>query len=165
MLENNIDKETNLKDEVKRLNDNFNKLLESGKIKGVKLKKTPSKFQAKNNWIYILYINENGEIKPMKQMIEEGTVMVEGIPRLATSEYRLSYLGKPAIILPAWSVKPFSPTDNYEETVKEQMTSQGYKLLLNRIELGGIKPKRKISGAIIFGIIIAIIVVGYLLLK
>lgn len=157
--------ETTLKDEVKQLNDNFKALLSSGKVKGIKLPKTPSASQVKKGYAYILYINENRAIEPMKVQIQEGTTDIEGIPRIATTDFNLTYKGKPALIQPSWSVKPFSPIENYQETVKEQMTSAGYKLLLNRIEQGEIKPKKKISGALIFGLVIAAIVVGYLLLK
>jgi hypothetical protein len=155
---------TNLKDQVKRLNDGIEKLLESKKAKKVRLPKRLSRNQAKSNWVYIIYINENLELNPMKHKIEEGTTIVEGIPRLATADFKLTYKGKPAMILPAWSVKPFSPVENYEGTVKEQMASAGYKLLLNRIEQGGMKTKKRISGTVIFFLVIGLIVVGYLLL-
>jgi hypothetical protein len=160
-----MEENTTLKDEVRKLNENFSKLMESEKVKGVKLRKSPSKSKVKNNYIYVLYIQDNGEIKPMSVQVEEGTTAIDGIPRLATSEYRLTYKGKPAIIQPSWSVKPFSPVDHYEETVKEQMASQGYRLLLNRLEQGKLKAKKKLSGAAIFFIIIALIVIGYLAMQ
>jgi len=159
-----MEQETNLKEEIKKLNDNFSKLLESGKVKGVKAKKL-GKFQLKKGYVRYLYINENRDIKVMKVPIEEGTTTIEGIPRIATADYMMTWDGQPTIIQPAWSVKPFSPVDNYEETVKTQMSSAGYKLLLNRIEQGGIKPKRQIKGWMIFAGVIALIVIGYLLLK
>jgi len=157
--------ETNLKNEIKKLNDNFNMLLESGKVKGFKPNKKLSKSDVKRNYTLAIVVGENREIKFMKVPISEGTTTIEGVPRLATTDYMLSYQGKPAMIIPEWSVQPFSPIQNYEEAVKNQMLSAGYKLLLNRIEQGEIKPKKKLSGALIFGIIIAIIVVGYLVLK
>lgn len=162
--EEKTDVDENLREDIRKLNENFNKLLAKKKVKPVKLKNRLSKFQAKHNWVYILYINENKEWKPIKCPIEEATTLVEGIPRLASPEYMTTYLGKPAMILPAWSVKPFSPVESYEETVKDQMSSAGYRLLLNRIEQGEVKTKKRISGTLIFFIIIALIVGGYLLL-
>jgi hypothetical protein len=155
--------EGTLKDEVKKLNENFDKLLESGKVKGFKPNKKLTNANVKKNYTLAIVIGENREIKFIKVPISEGTVIVDGIPRLATTDYALSYKGKPAIIIPEWSTKPFSPVENYEDTVKSQMTAAGYKLLLNRIELGKIALKKKMSGMIIILIILALIVGGYLL--
>lgn len=157
--------ETNstIRDDLKKLNENFDKLLASGKVKGVKLKGMPSKSQVNKGYIYTFYIRDNGVIAPMKVPIEEGTTVIDGAPRLATPEYMLSYKGKPALIQPAWSTKPFSKVESFEEAVKEKMLSVGYKLLANRIEQGAIKPKKKVSGAIIFAVIVALLIGGYFL--
>lgn len=158
-----MEEETNLKNEIKKLNENFQKLIESGKIKGVKAKKL-GKIEQKKGYVRYIFIGENKQIKVMKIPIEEGTTMVEGIPRIATADYMLNWDGQPTIIQPAWSVEPFSPVKNYEESVQKQMTAQGHKLLLNRIELGGIKAKKKISGAVIFFIIVILAIAAYMLL-
>ena len=154
--------ETNLKDAVMKMNDNLEKLLTSGKIKGVKLKGTPSKAQVKKNYIYVLYIQDNLEWKPLRVPVEEGTAVVDGIPRLTTPHYRMSYKGKPAIILPAWSSEPYNPKKEYDETARSGMLSAGYKLLLNRIEQGKVTAKKGMSGWMMFLGLIALIVVGYL---
>lgn len=159
------EEKSNLKEQVAQLNENFNRLLASGKVKGVKMPKTPSKGQVKKGYIYVIYINENGDIKPMKTMIEEGTTAIEGIPRIATPEFMLTYRGKPAIIQPANTTEPFSMNKNYSEAVRNEMTAHGHKLLLNRIERGELKNKKRISGAMAFGIVIVLIVVGYLLMR
>jgi len=160
-----MEEEGTLKDEIKKLNENISKLADSKKVKDLKLKGTPSKAKVKKGYIYVIYIRENGEIDPKAVEVEEGTTMIDGIPRIAAAPYRLNYKGKPAIILPAWSVEPFNPLINYDETIRNQMTSQGFKLLLNRIELGAIKAKGKMSGFVIFIIVIALIIGGYLLLS
>ena len=155
---------TSLKEEVKGLNDKFDQLLASGKVKGIKAKKL-GKAEKKKNFIRYIFINENRDIKAVKVPVDEGVVWHGGVPRIGTTDYMLSWEGDPTIIQPGWSTVPFSPVQNYEEAVQAKMTAAGYRLLLKAIKEGEVKPKKKMSGALIFGIVIAIIVIGYLLLK
>ena len=161
------EEETSIKDELKKLNANFDQLLSSGKMKKFKLpsKGKMSKTDLKNNYATVIAIGDNREIKFAKAQINEGTINFDGIPRIATTDYMLSYQGKPAIILPNWSVRPFSPVENYSQEVKEKMTSAGYKLLINRIELGKVADKKKFGNWWIFPLILGVIVIGYILLK
>lgn len=121
--------------------------------------------KAKKGWITVMKINDNRQVSFKKLKIDEQTVVEDEIPRIATPEEILIYKNKPMIILPSWSTKPFSPTENYDETLKGQYATQGHKLILNRMESEAIKPKRSFSGAVIFFIIIAIVIGGYLLIK
>ncbi|UCD20929.1 MAG: hypothetical protein JSW08_00055 [archaeon] len=156
--------DSTLRDEIKQLTKTLDGLLDSGRVKGFKPPKKINNRDLKKNYILAIIIGENREIKFMKLPISEGTMVLEKAPRLATADYMLSYKGKPALILPEWSTKPFSPEENYEESAKNNMLAAGYKLLLNRMELGNIKTKRGLSGAMIFAIVIGLIVVGYLLI-
>jgi hypothetical protein len=155
---------TSLKDEIKKLNDNFTQLVSEKKIKKIKGKKL-SRGQLKKNYVRYLYIDENRNMKAMKVPIDEGIVSTDGVPRIATTDYMLTWDGQPTIIQPSWSLKPFDPVVSREETTKDKMNSAGIKLILKRIEEGTVNTKKKLSGAVIFGIVIAIIVVGYILLR
>lgn len=152
---------TNLKDEVKKLNENFSKLLESGKK--VKAKKL-SRSEMKKGMVRYIFINENGTIDVKKVPIDEGTTFLDKTPRLATADYQLTWDGQPTIIQPAISAEPFSPKTFYERVKDEKMLAVGYKLLAHRAEMGQIKGKKSMPGWIIFAGIIALIVVGYLVL-
>ena len=94
-------------------------------------------------YITLLKINENGFIDIKKEKIEDQTIMVDGIPRLAPPNVVLHWKKNPILILPSWSVKPFSPADNYEESEKEKMNTKGYKILLDKMkkETVGSKPQ------------------------
>lgn len=153
-----------LKDEVKELNSNVKKLLESDKSKIIKPKKL-SRGDKKKGKIRVIYLNENKDIKVIKVPIEEGTALIEGCPRLATPDYMMTWQGDPTIILPGWSTKPFSPSENLDQTTKDNMNAVGFRLLANRVELGAVKGKKSMPGWLIFVGIIGLIVVGYLLLK
>ena len=157
--------ETSLKDEIKKNNELISKLLESGKVKGVKLKGTPSKGQVKKGYVYVLYIRENGVLDPMKVPVDELTTSIEGSPRFVTPDYLMSYKGLPAIIQPAWSIEPFNPRVNYDEATRLKTISAGRRLIINRLESGELKGKKKMAGWIIFAIIAAVLVGGYFLLS
>ena len=148
---------------LKKLNEHFENMVKSPEVKTIKPKKLGSK--GKKGYVNYIYIRENGVMDMVKVPIEEGTTSYDGSPRLATPEHVLNWKNVPTIIQPSWSCKPFSPAVNMEETAKEKMLSVGYRLLTNRQELGEIKPKKKVSGLVIFFIVIAIIVIGYLLLR
>ena len=152
-----------LKDIIKKNNELLNRLLITEGVKDLKLKKL-GKGAKKKGYVNYLYIHENGEIEPLKVPIQEMTSLIEESPRLARPEEILSYQGNPTIIQPSWSSEPFSMVNNYEQTIKDKMLSAGYRLLALRAEQGNIKPKKKISGTMIFFIIVAILVVGYLVL-
>lgn len=157
--------ETTLKDDIHKINENFEKLLASGKVKGFRLPSSGKLNNAKlkKNYITVISIGNNRELKFSKVPIEDGTVVMDKIPKLATTDYMLTYKGKPVVILPEWSVKPFSPSENYSETVKNQMDTAGHALLLSKYESGKVEEKKKMGGNWwIFPLIIGIIVIGYL---
>lgn len=157
--------QTTLKEEISKLNENFEALKKDGKIKKIKPNKKLNTSDLKHNGVLGVIIGENKEIRFEKLNIEDSTVTLNKVPRIATAEYLGTYKGKPAMIIPEWSAEPVSFLKNYEEAAKNKMLAVGYRLLLNRIELGAIKAKKQIKGWIIFAGIIALIVVGYLLLK
>jgi hypothetical protein len=143
-------------------------MLATRKEKGWKLpwgKKT-SKSQVNKGWTTVQIIRNNGNIDFIKAPIEDGTVTVDGIPRISTIDYKLSHKGKPFVIIPEWSLKPFSPVENYEQTEKDRLTTTGTRLILAKMEKEAIKPASKGFGSM--GWIILVIVglaVGYYFLK
>jgi len=161
-MEETEENKESLKDIMKKNNELLNRLLTTDGVKNLKLKKL-GKGQRKKGYINYLFIRTNGEIEPLKVPATEMTTLIEESPRLARPEEILSYKGTPTIIQPEWSSKPFSMVDNYEDTVRDKMLSAGYRLLALRSEQGNIKSKAKMSGGMIFGIIVALIVVGYLI--
>ena len=158
------EEKSSLRDEMKQLNENLNQLVAEKKVKKVKGKKL-SKGQLKKGYVRYIYIDENRAIKAVKLPIDEGVAIHDGVPRVATTDYMLSWDGQPTIIQPSWALQPFDPVEHREETTKANMNSAGVRLVLKAIEEGKISQKRKLSGGMIFAIVIAIIVVGYLVLR
>lgn len=116
----------------------------------------------KNNYVTLMKINENGQIKFDTVQITDQTLMENKIPRLAANKYVLYYKKNPIIILPSWRVEPFNPTKDFEESLTDGSNTKGYAILLERMQkeqLGVKKPMGNIVKVII-GLVIAAII-GY----
>jgi len=128
--------------------------------------KKVGKRQAKKNFITVIKINENSNIDFKKVQIDEQTIMEGGIPRLAASKYVMHWKGKPVIILPSWSVEPFSPKDNYEQSLVNGSNAKGYAILMNKMIKETADGKKKVNGGMVGWIVggILLLVIGYALM-
>jgi len=118
--------------------------------------------QAKKNYVTLVKINENGQINFKKVQIDEQTFMEDGTPRLAAAGYVMYWKKNPFIILPSWSVEPFSPLDNYEKSLMGGTNSAGYRLLMNRMKNEQVSAKKQMGGMIKWIIGLGILaVIGY----
>lgn len=162
-----MEEEKSLKEVISELSDTLKEqkiLKEKKKSFFLPLKGRVGKAKVKKGWATYMIIRENRNVEFIRKPIEQQTVVIDDVPRIATPDEVLSYKGKPFVILPSWSVKPFSPTDNYDATIKGGYAAQGYKLLLSRMKSEVVEEKKKISGMMIW-IIIGVIVGGYFLIK
>ena len=69
----------------------------------------------------------------------------------------------PTYILPSWSMKPYSPAENYNDTEKERMNMTGRRVILAKLEQEQIKSRKGLAGKggwIIFGLV-ALVVAYY----
>ena len=118
-----------------------------------------SKAKARKGYVTVIYLKDNRNMDFVRVPIDEQTTMVDGSPRIATADDVFYHRGKPVIIQPSWSVKPISITDNYEETMKREYGSQGYKLLLNRMKKEVLVTAKTIGS---WAIILVVLAVGAL---
>lgn len=118
--------------------------------------------KAKKNWITVMNINENGQVNFTRKKIDEQTIMEEGIPRLASSQYVMYYKKNPLIVLPSWSVEPFSPAERYQKSLRDGSNAAGYKILLNKMLNETTSTKKPMGNALkwIIGLGLAAII-GY----
>lgn len=164
MVEEN--KDESMKDMIKKLNEKIDVMSQQKENKSrFKIPKLSNGF-VKKNFVNVIYIKENSNIQLLKMPIENSTISIEGVPRLSTADCVLQYKGKPTIILPAWSMKPFSPRNNYDETVNEKWSIAGRKLIIDRMHRDAIEAKKKMGG-MIWWIILGVVALGagYYLLK
>ena len=128
--------------------------------------KKVSKSQKSKNFVSILILNENGVYEWKKYRIEDQTILHETIPRLASSGYVMfDKKGNPLIILPNWSVEPFSPMASYKESIEDGNNTVGFSLLMARMEKEKITSKPKMGNGLkwILGLALAAII-GYALI-
>lgn len=124
--------------------------------------KKVGKAQKKKNYITIMKINENGVVNFRKTQISNQTFMEDKIPRLGTADYMLQYKNSPLVILPSWSLKPFSPVDSFKKSLDDGSNIKGYKILLDRMNSEQTKPKREMGGLIKWVLGIGLIaIIGY----
>lgn len=146
-----------LKEDVEELK----KIVIEGQVKEKKFRypfgKKVGRGQKKRNYVTVLLLNENGTCDWKKYPIEQQTIMHDLIPRLATAGHVMfDKRGNPLIVLPNWSVEPFSPLDHYEKTMINGSNEKGYKILMAKMLSDQTGGKKKISGVIkwIIGIIV-----------
>lgn len=145
---------------------------ENGEMKKKKFRfpfgKKVGRSQKKKNYATILVIQENGIYDFKKYQIVNQTVLHEMIPRLATVGCVLfNKKGNPLIILPSWSVEPFSPKKHFYESLENGSNVKGFAILMDRMKTQQIAQKKKIGnalkwiiGALIAGVIIYAILTG-----
>ena len=161
-------KQESISEKLDRIALQNREIISSKKSKSWKLPwgKTPSKGQINKGWVTCQIIRNNGAIEFGKYQIDDCTVMIDGLPRTATIDYLLSYKGKPWIIIPEWSIKPFSPVDNYKEMEKEKNTTIGWRLIQAKLEKEAIKPKSAGFGSWTWIVLVIVgLGVGYYLIK
>ena len=107
-----------------------------------------NKKKVEAGWITVIGIRNNRELAFTKKPVIEGVYEWDGTPYNATTDYMLTYKGKPAVIQPEWSREPFSPVQNYSETEKEGLRSAGFKLILNYLRKQQIPDKKAVGGMI-----------------
>ena len=157
-----------IKDIVKEAVD---EALSKNQVKEKKFKypfgKKVGKSQRKKNYVTIQTLNENGTCDFKKYQITDQVVMHNLIPRLASTGYVMhDRKGNPLIILPEWSVEPYSPQTAYTKSLSDGSNVNGYKLLMNKMELEKTDTKKKMGnlGKWIIGIALAAII-GYALIS
>jgi len=120
-----------------------------------------SKFNARKGWTGVILLRSNRQLDFMKVPTDEQTTLIDGTPRITTANDTFYYKGKPVIIQPEWSAKPFSIVENQDQTFKDNYNAIGYKLLLNKMKKEVIMAKKTMSGWAIFIAIVVMIIAGY----
>jgi len=124
--------------------------------------KKVGKSQGKKNYVTVLVINENSRVNWKKYQIDEQTIKHDEILRLATTDHVLyDQKGNPLIILPSWSVEPFSPKQHFEESANKGANTKGYKVLMAKMQSEQVKPKKEMGSIVkwILGLLLAGVVI------
>lgn len=124
--------------------------------------KKVGKAQAKKNYVTIVKINENSNIEFKKVQIQSQVFMEDGVPRLGTPDYILRYKNNPMVILPSWSNKPYSPSEEFNRSLEDGSNIKGFKILLAAMHEEQLGKKKQVGNLlkIILGFGLAAII-GY----
>jgi len=163
-----MEEETTVKDLLKQLVEQNNKLIDTKEAKPWKMpwKAKVNKARVRQGYVTVQIIKNNNSMDIIKAPIQDGTILIDGIPRISTAEYMLNYKNKGWIILPEWSLKPFSSVDNYDKTEQDRMNVSGRRVVLAKLEKEAIKKTKgrfSMIGWIILGAVV--LGVGYYLMK
>jgi len=123
---------------TEKIHEEVKKELELNKVVEKKFKfpffKKVRGISRKKNYVTTLVLNENGTYNFQKYQINEQTILHDLIPRLATAGHVMfDKKGNPLIILPNWSVEPFSPMEHYNQSMIDGKNTKGYKILMAKM--------------------------------
>ncbi len=133
------------------LNKKLDKLIEvlepKKKSKRIKLPKL-KKAKLKQNYALVIYIKDNLSIEMEYLKIENEYIYIRKTNsyHLATSKYIMNYKGIPTIVQPTWSLEPFCPSKNYDETIAANKGANPQKILITLMEQSSLKLKKKLGG-------------------
>ena len=140
--------------------EELKKILGSESAKEKKFKfpfgKKVGKGQAKKNYVTVLIVYENSKYEFKKYQIINQTIFHNLVPRLATRGHVLTNSkGQPLLILPEWSVEPFSPIQHFQDSLTDGSNKKGYQILMDRM-INKVEEKKKMAAWIkwMIGIIV-----------
>lgn len=113
---------------------------------GIRMQKGKPK---RKNFVVVQTIKTNGSVSFKMMKIEDDTVKIGDNFYDASSQHILRYKRYPLIIVPEWSMKPFSPKESFEEAAKEGTLTAAEKLILTKMKLEAVKPKMQLNWKII----------------
>ena len=117
-----------------------------------------TKGNIKRNWVNIVYISDNKNLRILKAPIDENVIMIDNIPHVVNASDIMLHKGKPTIIVPSWSLTPFSPSQNITETNNAGNSTRGWEYVMNYLKKTEIKAIKN-AGAMMW-IIGGIVVIG-----
>ena len=144
------------------------KVDKKGKIKPYKLKwkiKSKLKSVARKNKMLVWVLGTNGNMYGELVEMKGGFIIINGVPRKCTMDYRYLFNGKtPCIVLPEWSLEPIGLEAYYQKNPEGLPQADAEKLILAVSESGEVKTKGGLSGKAWVFIGLAIVAGLYILM-
>lgn len=122
------------------------------------------KFKMRKGFCIVFFVRTNGQIEIKMVGIEHDTVKINDCIYAANADYIMRYKRFSVMIIPEWTMIPFSPADNFTKASIEGELTAAQALVIAKMKTDAIKPKFNLN---IGGILIAAVVigVGYFALK
>lgn len=124
------------------------------------------KNKKRQGYVVFMNVGTNKAVTFIKAPVSDGVALVNNIPHVVEPEDILLWKNKiPIVIQPQWSERPFSTKDHFAETNKAGQNTAGWEYIMNFILKTQIQAKKSVpTGLIILGVI-AIIGLGFYLVK
>lgn len=103
-----------------------------------------AKSKIKKNYAMIIKLSTNGALNfKLLQILPNGMVYLKenNTYHQVTAGDIFWYKNYPTVILPEWSLKPFSAKDHYDKTVKDKMLASPQRIIIDAIKESQIKGK------------------------
>lgn len=163
--------ENSLKETLKNIDKKLTELTDKNEIKEIsfwskwKFWNNVSKKNIKNNWIQIIYIQDNKNLRILKAKIDENVILIDNIPHVVDVGDIFLHKNKPTIIVPSWSIKPFSPQQNIVESNNAGNSTKGWEYIINYMKKTEIKAVKNMG--MVTWVIVGLVVIGggYYLIK
>ena len=126
-----------------------------------RMKSNVGKKKIEKGWATVIVIRNNRNLCFTRAQVKDGVAIIDGFPRVCTVDHTLFFKRKPFYIIPEWSLKPFSPADNYSETEKDKMNIAGRRAVLATLETEKIKAKKDFGNIGWIILVIAVVGAGY----
>lgn len=156
--------ETPLKDTLKNIDKKLNELVEKKEMEETsfwskwKFWEKVNKREIKKNWIQIIFIQDNKNLRILKAPIDENVIMIDNIPHTIDAGDIFLHKNKPTIIVPSWSIKPISPSQNIKETKDAGNSTLGWEYIMNYLKKTEIKAVKNMGIAI--WVIVGLLAIG-----
>lgn len=123
------------------------------------------KTKLKKNYVLVFRIRSNGTLVINFAPINNDMIYIQdaGTYHISNIKYMLRYKNYPAMILPEWSLKPFSPAEHFKETEEKEELALPQKVIINAMKMAQLKPSGAMAGKTILWVLIAGVVVLYLI--
>jgi hypothetical protein len=155
-----VNEDISLKDTLKEIHSKIDELSGKKEIKKWNVpffsRLTPAR--AKRNWVLICYIQENKGVSFVKAQIDEGVILINGIPHTVSSDEILFYRKLPFIIVPSWSIKPFSAHQNLQNTKDAGNSTLGWEYIMNYLKKTEIKSVK--NAGMIMWVMLGLVILG-----
>jgi hypothetical protein len=114
------------------------------------------KTKLKKNYVLVLRVRTNGELVIHFAPINNEMIYVQdaGTYHVSNAEYMLRYGKYPAIILPEWSLKPFSPSEHFKKTEQEGAEALHQRVIIKAMKMADIKQQGMMKGKTLLWVLI-----------
>lgn len=162
--------EKSLKDNLADVASKLDMLIEQKKVKKwvmpISTRIGMGKKKKRQGWVVFMNVGTNKALTFIKAPISDNVAIVNGVPHVIEPEDILLWKNRlPVVIQPQWSERPFSTKDHFKSTIQAGQHTAGWEYIINYILKTQVQAKKSIPSFMWLIILLAVIGLGYYLIK